>query len=409
MSNAPLDTRSPRWSSTTKSVVGLSMLLLFAAAVFYFRQLIGPLLLAFILAYVFHPLAAWLNRTTRLSWRASVNLVYLILVILLATILTLAGLGIVQQAQSLIAFLQSFAGSLPEMVTEISGKVFTIGPFQLDLSQFDLASLTQQILGVVQPLLGQAGTLVSRVATSAASTLGWGAFILLISYFLLSEAGQLRENILRIEIPGYSEDIQRLGRELSKIWDAFLRGQLMISLVVILAYYLLLTILGTRLTLAIAVMAGLARFIPWVGPMITWSATAIVAFVQSSNYFSLSTVQYTLVVLAACLLLDQVMDNLIVPRLLGRTLGVHPAGVLITALIAARMIGLVGLVIAAPTLATGNMLARYITRKMLDLDPWPEEEPPPGPKPSLWRAVTALADLIWKILRQIDPWKKKQG
>lgn len=409
MNNTP-ESSSPKWSATTKTVVGLAIFLLFVAALFYFRQLVAPLLLAFILAYLFHPLAARLSNSTRLSWRASVNLIYLLLVTSLAAILTLAGLAIVQQVQSLIIFLQRFTSDLPNLVSELSAQVYRLGPFKMDLSQYDFTSLTEQILGIIQPLLGRAGTVVSKVATSAASTLGWGMFILLVSYFLLSEAGHLRENILRIEIPGYGQDIQRLGRELSKVWDAFLRGQLIISLIVILAYDVLLTILGTRLTLAIALMAGLARFIPWIGPMITWSATAIVASVQGSNYLGLSGVQYTLVVLGACLLLDQVMDNLIIPRLLGHTLGVHPAGVLITALIAARIIGLVGLVIAAPMLASLNLIGRYVMHKMLDLNPWPEAEVLPAAKPPFWRgSIASLANWIGKIQKYIRTHKKKRG
>jgi predicted PurR-regulated permease PerM len=75
-------------------------------------------------------------------------------------------------------------------------------------------------------------------------------------------------------------------------------------------------------------------------------------------------------VLGLCVLLDQILDNIVVPRLQGRALGVHPAAVLVAALVAAKLIGLVGLVLAAPVLASMVLISRYVTRKMLDLDPW---------------------------------------
>jgi hypothetical protein len=81
-------------------------------------------------------------------------------------------------------------------------------------------------------------------------------------------------------------------------------------------------------------------------------------------------------------ILDQVFDNLISPRLLGEALGVNPAGVLIAAIVAANLIGIIGLVLAAPVLATLRLLSRYITRKMFDLDPWPEPETHPLSAPS---------------------------
>jgi predicted PurR-regulated permease PerM len=139
-------------------------------------------------------------------------------------------------------------------------------------------------------------------------------------------------------------------------------------------YSILLTTLGVRYALGIAIMAGIARFIPYVGPFLVWIITALVAFFQSANYFGLEPWIYTVVVVGLCLILDAVLDNIIVPKFHGDTLGLHPAAVLVAALIAARLIGFVGLVLAAPVLATMVLVSRYFLRKMLDQDPWPPSE-----------------------------------
>ena len=86
------------------------------------------------------------------------------------------------------------------------------------------------------------------------------------------------------------------------------------------------TVLGTRLALVIALLAGFARFIPYVGNWITWIVTAIVAYLQTSNYFGLDPVQYAALVVILCLVLHLIFDYLVVPRFLGQALGVHPAG-----------------------------------------------------------------------------------
>jgi predicted PurR-regulated permease PerM len=246
-------------------------------------------------------------------------------------------------------------------------------------------------------MLGQAGSLLGVVATSAATAFGWGLFILFVSYFLLSESGQIRENLVHIDIPGYNADIQKLVRKLLSIWDAFLRGQLIISLLVVIAYFIMLSILGTRLALAIAIMAGLARFVPYLGPFITWTVTAIVAFFQTSNYFGLEPLTYALLVVGACILFDQIFDNLVAPRIMGERLGLHPAGVLVAAIVAAKWLGLVGLVLAAPVLATILLLGRYVGRKMFDLPPWPAQEKPPQKAELPWqrfqRWLQALREL----------------
>jgi predicted PurR-regulated permease PerM len=390
---------SPRWGSNTKLIIGMTVVGLMAALFIYFRTIIGPLLLAFILAYLFQPVAARLNTTLHLPWRTSVNLIYLLTLILLVGLVTIAGLALIQQAQSLITFVDNFIRDLPQLVNQLSTQTYTIGPFPLDFSQFDLQAAVQQLLGMVQPLVGQAGNLVARFAASAATTIGWALFILLVSYFLLSESGQVREDLVRIEIPGYNADSQRLISELTRIWDAFLRGQLLISFLIVVSYYILLTILGTRLSMVIALMAGIAAFIPYIGPLITWIITAIIAYLQAGNYFGLDPAVYAILVLGCCLALNQVFDSYITPRVMGHTLGVHPAGVLIAAIIATDLIGLVGLVLAAPVLATVTLLGRYIIRKMLDMEPWPPVKVKPRVTVPFWLRLARRFQAVGRWLR----------
>jgi predicted PurR-regulated permease PerM len=371
-----------------------------AALLIYFREIIGPIILAFIVAFLLHPMIAWASRMTKMSWRIAVSLFYLLLIISLGALITIAGLVIVQQTQSLVTFIDGFLEKVPSMVANLQTKSYMIGPFHLDLSHLDLETLTNQIIGVIQPLLGRAGNIVGKIATSAAATAGWGLFILLISYFLLAESSQLREDLVFIQVPGYNADFLRLARELAKIWDAFLRGQLIIILLVVVSYSILLSILGMRLTIAIAIMAGIARFIPFIGPWVTWTVTAIVAYLQSNNYFGLDPLYYTILVVVLCILLDQVFDNLISPRIMGQTLGLHPAGVLIAAIIAMNLIGIIGLVLAAPVLATLTLLGRYISRKMFDLDPWPPAEVKPKRVELPWTRIRRRLIALWQRSRR---------
>lgn len=374
MSEVDAGNESPNWSSTTKLVVGLTFVGLVAALLIHFRNIIGPLLLAFILAYALHPLADWICVTTRLSWRASVNLVYFVLVILVLGLFTLTGLAVVQQLQSLIGLVQRTVADLPAMAEELSTQVYVFGPLRLDFSQFDLEFLTRQLLSVVQPLLGQLGGLVRTLATGAVGLLGWGAFILLISYFVLADSGRwFPETLMSLELPGYQGDFRRLGLELARIWNAFMRGQLLLFVLTVVVSVIVLTILGVRFALGLALLAGLARFVPYVGPLTVWVVALLVALFQEQNYLGLPPMTFAGVVVGAQVLIDQIFDNYLSPRIMGASLGVHPAAVLVAAIIATNLIGLVGLLLAAPVLATILLAGRYAVRKMLELDPWPEE------------------------------------
>jgi predicted PurR-regulated permease PerM len=365
---------SPRWGGTTKLVVALTFVAALSGLLIQFRSLIGPLAMAFILAYLFFPIAAWMDRTLPLSWRPSVSILYLVVVLLLLGLLALGGVGLLQQIQSLIRLVQSGLNELPVLVNQLTEEVVYIGPFALDFQDLDLNAVLLEVLSVVQSSLGQIGNLVGTLAGSALQTFAWTAFVLLISYFILIESGGLRERILRVEVPRYAEDIRRIGQELARTWNAFLRGQMILFFLTLIVYTSLLSLLGVRYALGIALLAGLARFVPYVGPTITWTVLALVAFFQTFKLFGMSPLSYTLLLLAVALFVDQIFDNFISPRVMADALRIHPAGVLVAAIIAANLFGILGVLVAAPILATLKLLSRYTLRKMLDLDPWPEEE-----------------------------------
>lgn len=374
-------TVSPRWGPTTKLLVGLVIVGIVAFLIARFASLISPLLLIFIIAYLFHPLTGLMANNLGISWKAAVNILYIIIFLSLIGLLTVGGIGLVQQVQSLITQVQAIVTDLPSLLRELSTQVIKVGPFVLDMNTVELQSIIDQVLSFVQPLLGRTGTLVGTIAGGAAQVFGWLFFILLVSYFVMSESNGLRGDLIKIDIPGYSEDMRKLGDQLSRIWNAFLRGQIFIFFLTFVVYVILLSVLGVRYALGLALMAGLAKFLPYIGPAITWVVMALVTFFQASKPFNLeeNALLYMAIVVIISLVVDQIIDSIITPRIMAQTLKVHPAAVLVTALVAANLLGILGVVIAAPALASFTLLGRYTMRKMFDLDPFPAWDTQPQP------------------------------
>jgi predicted PurR-regulated permease PerM len=379
--NTP-SSNSPVWGTNTKLVIALTVVVILGALLVKFQFIISPLLIAFLLAYLFHPIASFLQRRLRFSWGASVAVIYIVITILLLGLLTLGGVGLAQQVQSLVTIVQDAITTLPQLIANISGKVYQLGPFKVDFSALDLKALSSQVLGVVQPLLSRTGTLVGAIASGAANFLGWTFFVILVSYFVLAESGGLRGQLVPLDVPGYTHDFERLSRELGRTWNAFLRGQMIIFFLAIIVYSIVLSVLGVHYALSLAFLAGLARFVHYVGPFINYTILVLVAYFQTFKLFSLPPFYYALLVLLAAVVIDFIFDYIVSPRILSDALKVHPAAVLVAAIIAANLFGILGVVVAAPILATAALLWKYIMRKMLDLNPWTEEEihsPPSSP------------------------------
>ncbi len=400
-------TGSPKWSSTTKLVVGLSFVLITAWLISRFKGFLGPLLLAFILTYLSYPVAGYIRNKLKLSWRLSVTIFYILLVVFFLGILTVGGVVLLEQGQSLLNLVQqALFVALPDLVSHLSTQVIHLGHLEFDLSKLDLTSINNEILSYIQPAIGQMGTLLGKIASSAASFLSWVSFIVLISYFMTAESGGMRNGLINLEIPGYSGDLKKISFHLDRIWNVFLRGQFILFLLSAFIFTVILAILGVHYAWGLGLICGLARFLPYIGPFIAWSAMGLVAYFQGSTIFGLSALGYVVLVVGLAMLIDSIFDNFVAPNFFGSTLQVHPAAVLVTALVAANLIGLIGVLLAAPVLATLQLVLRYTLRKMVDLDPWGEEAAtaPPHIRPVIPKPISRLlVYLAQNIKRPLKP------
>jgi len=362
--------KSPYWNTTTKLVFGLTIVAILAGIFLYYRSIVSLLILAFIITYLFRPVVIYLADKTKMSWRLSATLLFVLIIIILIGLLTGAGLAIAQQVTSLVSVLQDFAENLPELANDLTvylGQFGTIGEI------INLNDLANRALEAIQPFLGQLGSIVGTIATGAASSIGKLFFVVFVAYFILAESSQVG-NISIEQIPQYDYDVRRMSRQLRIVWDSFFRGQIIIFMMVFVIYLIVLSVLGVRYSIALAAMTGLAVFVPYVGIWVTASVLFLVTFLQPTNYFGLLPWQYAALVLAITLVINFTFDNYITPRFLGRTLDIHPAAVLVAALVMASLLGIVGIFLAAPVVATLKLLGIYVFKKMFDLDPWPEPE-----------------------------------
>src|SRR5512138_3637179 len=94
-------TKSPPWGTNLKLVISIAVLVILGAVIVRFRELIVPILFAFIVAYLLLPLASLMSRKTPLNWAWAVNIIYLVFILILLGLLTWGGVGLVGQIQNL--------------------------------------------------------------------------------------------------------------------------------------------------------------------------------------------------------------------------------------------------------------------------------------------------------------------
>ncbi len=383
------------WSDSTKIIVGFAVLILFSFLFFRFVNFISPLMITAVLVYILHPLARKVTDKTKLKWTGSVNLVFFIIVIISLGVITIFGVTIITQIQNIIDIVSTFIADFPEFFDETINQVIEINIFnrfywELNISEtlgnlnIDPFGITEQILGFIQPLLGQAGSLVGSIAGQAANFFVWLFFIFMTSFFILSSLGPTPEFFSGIkDREDLYNDLMKLLDKLNIVWDTYIRGQIVIVVLVMFFNFILMSTLGINGALGIAILAGAARFVPYVGAFISGTTVGVVALIQGNPYFEMNSFVYAIIVLGFSILLDTVFDNVVTPKLLGNSLGVHPASVLLASIVLLQLIGFLGLLLAAPILASILVFGRYIARKLLNLDPWVENDLKPRKPVSL--------------------------
>ncbi len=392
---------TPQWSGMTKLVVAFVMVAIFAYLLYQFKYILGPLLFAFFLAYFLHPVAVFLQKKAHFPWRLAATTVYLFIFLILIGLLTWGGISLVQPLQSLTTFLQKLINDLPGFLTSLSKNPIMVGSFSIDLAHLNLTDLLSQLQGVINPLLAKLATLLGNIASGAASTVTWTFFTILIAYFVDVESSGVRENMIKMRIPKYQEDITRMSKSLGRIWNAYLRGQLSVFLITIVVYSILLTAMGVRYSIGLALLAGLARFVPYVGPFVAWTTYGLVALFQGTTMFHLLPLPYALIIVGIALVTDVIMDNFVSPRIMSDSLDVHPAGVLVMVLIMAKLVGFIGVLLSAPLLASFKLLFNYIFRKLMDMDPWenmPAEEVV-GAEGITWTKFVNVISMVWQRVK----------
>ena len=394
--------KSPSWGPATKALVGFAIMAIIAGIVIRFSHIIPLLILAVILVLIILPLVQFMVLRLRLPWALASSIAMLLLVAIIAGASTAMGVAVVQQLQGLFLIVQRFLVILPDELARLSATPYFLGPWVIDLSLFDLQSLGEQLLATIQPLLGEVSGLITQLASGALESLAGILFVLAITYFITFDYRRIRSTIQGVSIPGYTEDLKRLRIAILRIWQAFLRGQLLIVLLVSVITWALMQILGVRYALGLGVLGGLAKFIPIVGPTAAGLVAALVALFQPENWLGLSPISHAVLVGACVTILSNGLDYFVIPRIFETTLNLHPVVVLIGLLVGATLAGVLGLLLSAPAVATVILLGRYTYRKLFDLPPWdppiailrePTEQPPALIR--LWRGIVE-----WGIRRR---------
>jgi len=322
---------------------------LLAAALLIFwlaRPILGPFVIATVLAYAFSPLVASAERRTGLSR---------LVIVLIGYAVALTGLGVLAWFLTghLVAELQLLSTSGPDSLAATLRGLLGSDTIVLGSTTITVQQISAEIQAAVSGLVSSPGSAI-EVAKQIGDLALNVVLVIIVTFYLLVDGQRFINRTVRVLPLEHREHTMELLGHIHEVLGRWLRGQLLlVALVSIVVYLILGPVLHLRYALAIAILTGVLEVIPLVGPVIAAAIAATDAFAQAGT-------QTAVVVIVIYVILRQVEDQLVMPVVIGRAVHLHPVVTIFAVLVGLSTYGILGGLLGVPAAAAVNVVFREL-------------------------------------------------
>ena len=335
-------------------ILGALVLALF---IYLFSSILLPFVAGMVLAYFLDPVA---DRLQRLGFSriAATVLILIGFVIMLV-------LGLVILIPILASQLTDFIAKLPEYLTQLQGLITSYDPKWIE-QRFgvDANSLREGLNSLLTTGFGFLTTVFQSIWSSGMALFSIVSLFVVtpvVAFYMLLDWDRMVAKVDSWVPRDYVDTVRQLASEINVATAGFVRGQGTLCLVLGAMYAFGLTLTGLNFAILIGLFAGLISFIPYVGSLTGLVLAVGVAFVQFWPDWQM------VVAVAAVFFVGQFIEgNILQPRLVGKSVGLHPVWLMFALFAFGALFGFVGLLIAVPAAAAIAVLVRFAISRYLD-------------------------------------------
>lgn len=348
------------WNLSFRYLIGIILFLALVWFLYYARVALEPLVIAAFIAYLIAPAVTLLTSHAKLSRRLAVNLVYFT---------TLAALILTPAALIPIFFgdMKRVAGDLLAGIDSASEALSK--PVELMGTTLDLQSLSEGLThlrpGVSSLKPEEAFGMLESTSLGAI----WFIVIVVCVYLFLSEWPTMRQWLIDLAPAPYRPEVQDLYLRVRAVWMGYLRGQILLMLIVGIAFSIAWAIIGIPGALVLGVIAGLFTLVPDIGPVAAVALAMVVALLEGSTWIPLPNFWVMMIVLVVYMVLIAIKNFWVRPVIMGRSVHMNEGVVLVVILIATILNGIIGALLVVPVLASALILVDYLLKRTLNSPP----------------------------------------
>ncbi|MBI1416365.1 MAG: AI-2E family transporter [Limimaricola sp.] len=308
-------------------------------------NVILPFVLAGAIAYVLDPIADRLERLG-LSRVMSVVVITAVALLVFVLIILLVIPTLIRQTTGLIDMAPTLFGQLQAWLTEKFPQVMVEGN-----------PVRQQLIAIGQAIQSKGGDLFNGLLSSALSIINIAVLLVVVpvvAFYLLLDWDRMVAEVDDLLPRDHAPMIRQLAAEIDRTLSSFIRGQGTVCLVMGTYYAVSLMVAGLNFGLVIGSVAGLITFIPYVGALVGGTLAIGLAVFQ---FWGNNTM---IAVVVGIFAFGQFMEgNIVTPRLVGKSVGLHPVWLIFALSVFGALFGFVGLLVAVPFSAMLGVIARF--------------------------------------------------
>jgi predicted PurR-regulated permease PerM len=256
----------------------------------------------------------------------------------------------------LTALFFAFAGIIPILVEQTTGLIKTLPDIIqhtniYGLSAIDLSSQFK----ILEPLPGD----IANIAVSIVSNLFSAIIILVVTFYLLLERNKLSKHSIDYFGENIGNKMTQIINELETRIGSWVNAQLLTMFSIGVLSYLVYLIIGLKYAVSLAIIAGILEIIPVIGSFIAVIFAAIIALTISPTV--------VLFVVIAWIILHQIANNFIIPKLMEKTCNLNPIVTILLLLIGNKLGGIPGAILAVPIYMTIEIILKVVFGKELKI------------------------------------------
>lgn len=330
---------------------GGAFALFFAAFVWVFNGVLTPFVLGIVIAYLLNPVVQYLMRWKYMNRSAVAALILFLFVMMLAVIFALIIPPAVRQAANLI---QNAPQILDNVMQWLDPHIVWLQQTLGDAYPQDAKTIIKENANKV---IAASGGIAAGIATGGQAVAGFMTTLVLtplVAFFMMREWPRLTRWVEDL-IPREEEKVIRdLLHQIDRKLSGFIRGQLSVAFLLGLIYAVALSIAGLNYGFLIGLTAGALSIIPLVGSTLGLIVSVAVAWFQTGGDFTYVGI------IAAIFITGQIVEgNILSPKLLGDSVGMHPLWIIFAVMAGGSLFGILGMLLAVPVAAVIGVIAGF--------------------------------------------------